>query len=71
MLKPISWRNLVRRLKRFGFLGPLSGGKHLFMLRGSFYLKIPNPHVGDISKELLGEILRQASIRREAWNNLR
>jgi hypothetical protein len=38
------------------------------MLKGIFYLKIPNPHEGDISKELLAEILRQAAIRRDDWN---
>lgn len=70
MLKPISWRNLIRRLKKLGFVGPVSGGKHLFMLKANFYLKIPNPHGADISKELLAEILRQAGIRREIWNNL-
>jgi len=71
MLRPISWRKLIRRLKHFGFSGPISGGKHLYMLKGGLYLKVPNPHVGDISKELLAEVLRQASISRDDWNKTR
>lgn len=71
MLKPISWRKLVQKLKRLGFSGPVSGGKHLYMLKGGLFLKIPNPHVGDISKELLAEVLRQANISRDDWNTKR
>ncbi|MEK7649124.1 MAG: type II toxin-antitoxin system HicA family toxin, partial [Patescibacteria group bacterium] len=47
---------------------PFSGGRHLFMVKGSLKLRIPNPHGSDISKALLSEILRQAGISREEWN---
>jgi hypothetical protein len=33
--------------------------------------KIPNPHGGDISVDLLTRILRQAGISREEWLNAR
>lgn len=71
MLKNISLRKLIVGLKFFGFDGPYSGGRHLFMIKDSFKLRIPNPHKGDISKHLLAEILRQAGISRDRWNKLK
>ncbi len=69
MLRPISLRELVRRLRSIGFEGPYSGGRHLFMVRGNLKLRVPNPHRGDISKYLLAEILRQGNISRDEWNS--
>ena len=68
MLSPISWRKLVKKLQKLGFDGPFSGGRHLFMVRGTLKLHIPNPHRGDVSKYLLAEILRQADISHDQWN---
>jgi predicted RNA binding protein YcfA (HicA-like mRNA interferase family) len=67
---PIKRSDLVRALKRLGFDGPYAGGRHEFMVRGSLRLRIPNPHQGDISKGLLAEILRQADVSRDDWENL-
>ena len=69
MVKSISWKKLVQRFRELGFDGPYSGGRHLFMLKGEFKLHIPNPHRGDISKELVAEILRQAEIHFDEWEN--
>jgi len=66
-LKPVSHHELVRGLKTFGFEGPLSGGKHLYMLRGNLRLTIPNPHRQKIGIDLLMRILRQAGITKEEW----
>ena len=66
-LKPVSHHELVRGLKAFGFEGPLSGGKHLYMLRGNLRLTIPNPHREKIGIDLLMRILRQAEITKEEW----
>ena len=68
-LKPISWKDLVRRLKEFGFAGPYSGGRHPFMLKGDLTLTIPNPHRGDIGIELLKRILKQAGLSSQEWSN--
>jgi predicted RNA binding protein YcfA (HicA-like mRNA interferase family) len=68
MLKNISWKKLVERFRELGFDGPYSGGRHLFMIKDSLKVRIPNPHTGDISKHLLAEILRQAGISRDEWN---
>ncbi|WP_104370785.1 type II toxin-antitoxin system HicA family toxin [Desulfocucumis palustris] len=68
-MKPINKRELIRRLRSFGFEGPFSGDRHSFMRKGQLKLRIPNPHEGDISVPLLKEILRQAGITEESWEN--
>lgn len=66
-LIPISWKQLVKRLKDFGFEGPYSGGKHPYMLKGDIVLTLPNPHKNEISADLLMRILKQAEIKRNEW----
>jgi predicted RNA binding protein YcfA (HicA-like mRNA interferase family) len=53
-----------------GFAGPYAGGKHEFMQRGDLSLTIPNPHGSDIGPKLLGQVLRQAGIERNEWEQL-
>ncbi len=66
---PISRRELLRKFRRLGFLGPYSGGRHQFMSRGELKVRIPNPHkTQDISDSLISEILRQAGISKDEWN---
>ena len=67
---PISRKRLVRCLHTIGFEGPYAGGKHSFMVRSGLVLTIPNPHKGDIGRELLARILRQAGITRRQWERL-
>jgi hypothetical protein len=38
--------------------------------RGATRLTIPNPHQGDIGRELLIRLLRQAGIDRKEWEAL-
>jgi predicted RNA binding protein YcfA (HicA-like mRNA interferase family) len=66
-LSPISWSNLVKKLKKFGFNGPYQGGKHPYMVKGNLVLTLPNPHRKEISIDLLIRILRQANIDKERW----
>jgi len=66
-LAPVSWADLVGKLKTFGFDGPFHGGKHPYMIRGDLVLTLPNPHRTEISVDLLVRILRQAGISREDW----
>jgi len=64
----VSRRNLVRKFKNLGFIGPFSGGKHQFMVRRDLKIRVPNPHgSGEISDSLLREILRQAGISKQEW----
>ena len=64
---PISRRRLVAAMKRLGFAGPFSGGRHEFMARADIVVTIPNPHRGDIGVGLLTVVLRQAGITRSEW----
>jgi predicted RNA binding protein YcfA (HicA-like mRNA interferase family) len=69
-LGPIKRRELIARLRRMGFTGPYVGGRHEFMQRGGLSLTIPNPHGGDIGPGFLANLLRQARITREEWEQL-
>lgn len=64
---PVSRRELVAALRRLGFLGPFSGGRHQFMQMGNVSVTLPNPHQSDIGRELLARILRQAGVTRADW----
>jgi predicted RNA binding protein YcfA (HicA-like mRNA interferase family) len=68
-LSPCSRRELVRKLRRLGYTGPLSGGKHRFMTGSRGTVTIPNPHTGDIGIDLLKRILQSANITDDEWNN--
>jgi len=70
---PIRRKDLIALLKKLGFAGPYSGGKHEFMVREQDLLRltIPNPHKGGIGKDLLAEILREANISRKDWEKLK
>lgn len=66
----ISRRDLVAALRSAGFNGPYAGGNHEYMAKGTQRLTLPNPHQGDIGRDLLARILRQAGIEREEWEAL-
>lgn len=67
---PIKRRDLIRYLREVGFSGPRSGGRHEFIMKGRLRVYIPNPHEGDIGRELLAKVLRQAGITRDEWERL-
>jgi predicted RNA binding protein YcfA (HicA-like mRNA interferase family) len=67
---PIKRSDLIRNLRKLGFEGPYTGGKHQYMVRGEVRVVLPNLHQGDISRDLLARILRQAGISREEWVEL-
>jgi hypothetical protein len=62
--------NDLLHLKQTGFPGPYTGGKHQFMVKGHAKIAFPNPHQGEISKDLVIRILRQAGIDRSDWEEL-
>ena len=64
---PISRKKLVHCLRKMGFEGPYSGGKHQFMACGAMKLPIPNPHGGVLSVGMVNEILKETEISREEW----
>lgn len=67
---PVRRRDLIAALRKLGFRGPFSGGRHEFMLKGDLVLTIPNPHRGDIGRDLLAILLRQAGVSRAEWERV-
>jgi len=66
-IPPCARGELLRKLRKLGFAGPFSGGKHSYMTRGGYRQIIPNPHGKQISSELVKEILKQANISPDEW----
>ena len=69
-LGPTKRKDLIRSFKKLGFDGPYSGKRHQFMVRNDVTVWLPNPHEGDIGREFLARILRQAGIDRDEWEAL-
>lgn len=67
---PIKRRDFIQYLRQLGYEGPHEGGSHAYMLHGRTKVYIPNPHEGDISKQMLLRILKQAGISRSEWEAL-
>ena len=69
MAKPISRREPIRRFRKLGFTGRISGSRHQFVVKGDLKVRIPNPHKGgNIDWSLVKEILRQAGIKTSDWD---
>ena len=66
-LTPVSFSELVKKLRVLGFEGPIGGGKHLFMVKENLRLTMPNPHRQDIGVDLLKRILKRGEIDRDEW----
>jgi predicted RNA binding protein YcfA (HicA-like mRNA interferase family) len=64
---PTSRPDLIKAFRRLGFEGPFSGGKHAFMIRGERTVRVPNSHQGDIGRDLLQRVLKQAGVSRAEW----
>lgn len=66
-VSPVAHGELIRCLRKFGFEGPVAGGKHLYMTQGRHRLSIPNRHRREIGAALLVRILKQARIEPREW----
>jgi len=64
---PVSWANLVTKLRTFGFEDPCQGGEHPYMIKGDLVLKLPHPHQKEIGVDLLVRIWMQANIEKRDW----
>lgn len=67
---PIKRKDLIHYLRQLGFEGLVAGGNHQYMLKGNLKVFIPNPHKGDISKDFLSRILKQAGVDKKVWEDL-
>ena len=70
MPKPISRRELIRRLRISGWQGPFPGKRHQFMSKEGHRISIPNPHRGDLDWTLVKQIVQQAEINPGDWDKL-
>jgi len=70
MPRPIKHREMVRRLRAFGWQGPQQKGRHPFMVKGQLRLTIPNPHQGDIDWSLMKRIIQVAEVSPDEWENI-
>lgn len=61
---------MIKKFRALGWDGPRPGGKHQFMSRGAHKVRIPNPHVSDLGRPLLAEILRQANLTEDEWTSV-
>ena len=68
MPKPTSRRELIQRLKLFGWEGPYSGKNHMYMEKHGRRIPIPNPHGSDLDWTLVKRILKQAGIDSKNWD---
>ncbi len=67
----ITRKELIGKFRALKYTGPFSGGKHQFMIKGKKKIRIPNPHgSSDIHISLVKEILRQAGISIDEWDNV-
>ena len=56
-------------MRELGFEGLFSGtGRHpSYMVKGMRRVKLPDPHQGDVGRQLLAQILKQAGVTRDEW----
>jgi len=71
-LKPLKAEEVIRKLRKLGFLGPFPGGKHVRMVHPEKGIITPVPvHKGkDVSVGLIREIINEVGISREEWIKL-
>jgi hypothetical protein len=63
-------KDIIRKFRALGWEGPVPGGNYQFMVKGKRKQKIPNPHRSEqYGVALLADILRQAGISHDEWNN--
>ena len=71
-LSPLKPQQVIRKLRKLGFVGPIPGGRHVRMVHAETGQIIPPPmHEGkDISVGLIRAIIREVGITPEEWNQL-
>lgn len=71
-LKPLNIDEVIRKLRKLGFTGPISGGKHLRMvhIRTGKIISLPMHKRKEVSVGLIQEIINEIGISREEWLRL-
>ncbi len=68
-LSPLKAEQVIRKLRKLGFEGPIAGGRHSRMVHLERGLVIPIPmHKGkDVSVGLIRAIMREIGIAPDEW----
>ena len=72
--KPCKRRDFIKRLRKFGFVGPYSGTRHQFLVFENHRMTIPSnaeysvPQLRMMIREV--EIILNRKIRLDEWNQL-
>ncbi len=71
-LSPLKSRQVIRKLKKLGFEGPIPGGRHMRMVHFETGKIVPIPiHKGkDVSVGLIRAIIREIGITPDEWLKL-
>lgn len=69
-LSPLPRRALIKKLRRFGFLGPYPAAQHEYMKLGREKIFIPNPHGKDIGLPIIKKIIQQLNISNQEFLDL-
>jgi len=71
-LAPLKPEEVVRKLRKLGFSGPIPGGKHVRMYHpeSGKIIPIPMHKAKDVSIGLIREIINELEISREEWLQL-
>ena len=71
-LSPQKPREVIKKLKKLGFIGPFPGGKHVHMIHPETKKVIPVPVHGekDVSVGLIRKIINEVGISRDEWIKL-
>lgn len=68
-LSPLKAEQVIRKLRKLGFEGPIAGGRHSRMVHPERGLVIPIPmHKGkDVSVGLIRAIMREIGVSPDEW----
>lgn len=71
-LRPLKPEEVIQKLRKLGFVGPIPGGKHVRMVHPQQKKTIPIPvHKGkDVSIGLIRQIINEVGISRDKWLEL-
>jgi len=71
-LRPLKPEQVIQKLRKLGFIGPIPGGKHVRMVHPQQKKIIPIPiHKGkDVSIGLIRQIIKEVGISRDKWLEL-
>ncbi|MCX6825053.1 MAG: type II toxin-antitoxin system HicA family toxin [candidate division SR1 bacterium] len=67
---PLKFKEVCDKLKRFGYQGPLAGGKHMHMYKGTQVVPVPKHGGKDVSKGVIESIIHQIGVSKDEWINL-